>query len=163
MPEAKETHMAETAEKPSRADTVRTERRRTPGATVHSGIKLAVDEKHLDRNTYAYRWVNDRGTRVKNMEANDWDVAPIDGRSTEKRVVGFDSGRPTNAVLMRKRKDWHAEDQKQKRKPLDEMEAAIKRGVAHSNEADLRGGIAYTPGTNTIDRGEPATGVSLKD
>ena len=107
--------------------------------------------------------MNDKGSRVQEMVANDYDPAPVDGRSTEARVVGFDGGRPIKAVLMRKRKDWYEDDQKEKRKPLDEMEAAIKRGHAHSNEAELKGDIAYTPGTNTIDRGTATTGVSIKD
>jgi hypothetical protein len=154
--------MSETQTKPTRAEEMRSQRRRTPGATVHSGIKLGVDPKKLDPR-YEHRWVNDKGTRVQEMAANDYDPAPMDGRSTETRVVGFDSGKPVEAVLMRKRKDWYAEDQKEKRKPLDEMEQAIKRGHAHSNEAELRGDVAYTPGTNTIDRGTPASGVSIKD
>lgn len=146
------------AARESRADELRNERRRKPGDTVHSGLKLHVDKEHLDPR-YEHRWATDKGMRVQELVANDYDPAPMAGRSTETRVVGFDAGKPTKAILMRKRKDWYEDDQKQKRKPLDEMEAAIKRGVAHTNEAELKGDIAYTPGTNTIER----SGVSIKD
>ena len=147
--------MADAATRPNRAEEVRQERRRKPGNTTHSGIKLGVPEEHLDRKTYEYRFVNDTGTRVQGLKDNDWDPVGLEGASTESRFVGTDSGKPVKAVLMRKRKDWYDADQKEKRKPLDEMEQAILRGVAHKNEADLKGdGVAYTPGDgNSISRG----------
>ena len=147
--------------RPNRADEVRQERRRKPGSTVNYGVKLGVPEDHLDPQ-YEHRWVNDVGNRVASLEADDWDKAPMEGRSVEKRHVGTDSGRPTSAVLMRKRKEWYEDDQKEKRKPLDEMDKAIKRGTAHrsSGEAELSGDVAYTPGTNSIDT---PRGVSIKE
>lgn len=141
-------------ERASRADEVRQERRRKPGSTVHYGQKLSIEEKELDRRTYEYRWVNDAGNRVKNLEAQDWDIAPLGDASVESRHVGTDSGHPTNAVLMRKRKDWYDKDQQDKRRPLDEMDQAIRAGTAHakSGDADLNA-AAYTPGTgNSITR-----------
>ena len=139
-----------------RADEVRKERRRKPGATVNLGQKLGVDESLLDRKTYEYRWVNDAGMRVRMMHENDWDPAPevsTEGQSVEKRPVGVnDGGRPIEGVLMRKRKDWYDDDQKAKRRPLDEMDEAIRRGAAHK-ESELAGGIAYTPGSgNSLTR-----------
>ena len=137
----------------TRSDEVRQERRRKPGSTVDYGVKLGVPEEHLDRNTYEYRWANDTGNRVAGLKADDWDPAPIEGRSVEKRHVGTDSGKPNSAVLLRKRKDWYDADQKEKRKPLDEMDKAIKRGTAHRAESDLSGDTSYTPnGANTIER-----------
>ena len=150
-----------TAERTTRAEEMRQERRRKPGETTHYGLKLHVPESKKDP-AYVYRHVNDVGNRVASLEADDWDKAPMEGRSVEKRHVGTDSGRPTSAVLMRKRKEWYEDDQKEKRKPLDEMDKAIKRGTAHrsSGEAELSGDVAYTPGTNSIDT---PRGVSIKE
>jgi len=144
--------MTDAAVKSTRAEEVRQERRRKPGSTVNYGQKLGVPEDQIDRKTYEHRFVNDVANRVQNMTDDDWDPAPINGASTETRVVGTDSGKPIKAILMRKRKDWYDADQKAKRKPLDEMEQAIKRGAAHGKEAELAGDVAYTPGTNTIER-----------
>jgi hypothetical protein len=55
---------------------------------------------------------------------------------------------------MRKRKDWYDDDQKAKRSNLAETDKAIMRGTVHATagEADLTE-AAYTPGTNSINRG----------
>lgn len=136
----------------SRAEEVRQERRRKPGATAHLGLKLHVPQELRDDKTYVYRFVNDTASRVQSFKDDDWDPAPMGGASTDARVVGTDGGKPIQSILMRKRRDWYEADQKAKRKPLDEMDEAIRRGTAHSKEADL-GGVAYTPGDNTMDRG----------
>jgi hypothetical protein len=145
----------------NRATEERTERRKKRGETVLSGINLAVDESKLDRNNYEYRWVNDKGARMAQMHADDWDPAPEgavlgsdEDVSAQSKVVGTDEGKPYRAVLMRKRKQWYAEDQKEKQRPLDEMDNAIRRGANHQKEApELSGDVAYTPnGVNTISR-----------
>jgi hypothetical protein len=143
----------------NRAEEIRTERRKKPGEPgALPGLKLSVPKDKLDPR-YEHRWVNDTGNRVNEMYEQDYDPVdlsskgPNEGEGTlAKRVVSKDTG--ARAVLMRKPKAMYAEDQKEKRKPLDEMDAAIRRGVAHekSGESDLKGEIAYTPGTNTINR-----------
>jgi hypothetical protein len=51
---------------------------------------------------------------------------------------------------MRKRKDWFQADQKEKQKPLDEMDRQIRRGQSRPEiEASDRDDF-YTPGTNSI-------------
>lgn len=153
--------MADASTRPTRAEEVRQERRRKPGSTAHLGIKLSVPEDQLDRTTYEYRFANDTGSRVASLKDDDWDPAPIGGASTDTRVVGTDSGKPIKAVLMRKRKDWYDADQKAKRKPIDEMDAAIRRGTAHKQEKDLGSDVSYTPGSgNTLDA---PNGVSIKE
>lgn len=149
--------------RPTRAEQTRRERRMKPGATVNAGIKLSLDEDRLDRKTYDYRWVNDVPGRVKQLEAMDWDVVKDDEAKTDGTGAGTvptvhggigDNGKPHGMVLMRKFKDWADEDRKRKRKPLDEMDEAIRRGTAHkaAGEADLAAeGVTYTPTTNTID------------
>ena len=142
----------------TRSEETKRERRRKRGSTVMPGINLAVDESKLDRANYEYRWVNDKGPRMQQMHSDDWDPAPEaaalqnEGEGTvQKKVVGStDDGKPYNAVLMRKPKDWYAEDQKEKMKPMEDWDNQIRRGNAHQ-ESELREG-AYTPGSNTIDR-----------
>lgn len=159
--------MAEQAEtktettKPTRADEVRNERRRKPGNTVQAGVRLTVDESKLDRQNYEYRWVNDDGARMSRMHSEDWDPAP-EGAVTDShsagtvgaKLAGTDKeGKPMNAVLMRKRKDWYRDDQKEKQDGLNVTEHGIKTGTAHQStgEPALNEGV-YTPdGGNKID------------
>lgn len=146
--------MADVASRGNRAEEVRTERRRKPGATTVMGLKLHVPAEAKSQQ-YEYRWVNDTGQRVQSMTADDWDPAPMGEASTEARYVGTDSGKPINAVLMRKRKDWYEDDQKAKRSNLAETDKAIQRGTVHAQtgDADLTE-AAYTPGNgNSINRG----------
>ena len=147
------------ADRTTRAEEVRQERRRKPGSTVHLGIKLGLPEEQLDRKAHAHRWVNDTGDRVEAFKRNDWDPVQIDGR-TESRVVGTDSGQPVKAVLMRKRKDWYDADYKESQKPLDDIEKDIKRG-AYRNEAELSRDITYSP--NDGNKLDAETGVSIKE
>jgi len=151
--------MADANPRPNRADEVRQERRRKPGATVLAGTKLTVDESKMDRKNFTYRWAKDQGARVAQLHADDYDPAPGDavignqGAGTVGTKVGGtdETGKPYGMVLMRKRKDWYDADQTDKQKPLDEVEKDILRGRAHErNEPDLRSG-AYTPGVNTIE------------
>lgn len=152
--------MPETA-RPSRAEEVRTERRRKPGALEHTGYKLGVDEAQLDRNTYKYRWVNDKDNRVQKLTGEDWDIAPemaaeaSDGLGTpQSKVVGKDGGKPFHGVLMRKRKDWFEADQAARNQEIDAVEESIRRGDNHTKESpELAGGKGYTPnGRNQVSR-----------
>jgi hypothetical protein len=152
--------MAEANVRPTRAEEVRQERRRKPGSTVMSGIKLGVDESKLDRKNYEYRWVNDRGNRVQQLTSNDWDLAPeqaalaAGGEGTvQSTIVGTDGGKPYSGILMRKRKDWFEADRAEKLKPVHEVEQAIRAGTNHQKDSpELRDGT-YTPnGANTLDR-----------
>jgi hypothetical protein len=144
--------MAENVQRPTRAEEVRQERRKKPGATMVTGIKLGVDGSKLDRKTYEYRWANETGNRLQQLHGEDWDRAPELAADDGAKVAGTDeNGKPFKTVLMRKRKDWYSEDQKAKQKPLEEMDKAIREGVVHhKSEPALRDG-SYTPGSgNTI-------------
>lgn len=145
-------------QRPTRADEVKQERRRKPGSTTISGLKLHIDKDNLDP-AYEYRWVNDIPGRVQQLYAEDWDK--VENKDSANGVgtiptqhVGTDAGKPIAAVLMRKLKSFYQDDQKEKQKPLDAMDEAIRRGVNHEKaEPDLRGPVAYTPnGSNTISR-----------
>lgn len=145
--------------RPTRAEKVRQERRRKPGQVLLSGVKLAVDQSKLDPN-FTYRWVNDKGNRVQQLESADWDPVneavkdDSDGAGTvQTKIVGTDAGKPYNAVLMRKRKDWFKEDKKEAQKPLDELDEAIRRGMNHQKDSPELAGVGYTPGgRNTVSR-----------
>lgn len=152
--------MPRQATKPTRADEVRQERRKVRGSTIQSGTRLTVDESKLDRSNYEYRWAKDVGSRMAQLHSDDWDPAPEDavignegsGSVGTKTGGTDDNGKPYNMVLMRKRKDWFEADQKEKQKPLDAVDEAIRRGSVHErNEPELREG-AYTPGQNTVSR-----------
>ena len=136
----------------SRANEVRQERRKKPGQTAHAGIHLSVDESKLDRKTFQYRYANDQDSRVQRLEAEDWDVAPEAAKpglgTVSTAHAGVADGKPYNAVLMRKRRDWFDTDQKEKQKPLDAIETAIKRGNPNSDAATLKGAGVYTPGAD---------------
>lgn len=153
---------AEKPSRPTRAEAVRTERRRKPGSLAAGGMKLAVDESKLDRVNYHYRQVNDTPGRLQQLEGQDYDIAPEVGASVNSNGVGtvnsvlagVKDGKPYNTVLMRKPIAMHEEDQKLKQKPLDEMEDAIRRGRGASTDGKLQGDGVYTPGTgvNIIER-----------
>ena len=139
----------------ARADEVRRERRKQPGSTAMAGTNLHVDPKLLDTDNYTYRWGNDKGARMQQLHGNDWDPAPeaAEGGSVTSKVVGTDAGKPYTAVLLRKPKDWHEADKKEQAKPLDEMDAAIRRGDVAAQKTELRGADVYTPsGANIIER-----------
>lgn len=149
------------AKQETRAEEVRNERRRQPGAVVAAGIKLAVDESKLDRKRFEYRWVKDHGGRTTQLHNDDWDAAPENavignaGPGTVGTKIGGtdENGKPYSMVLMRKRKDWFQADQKEKRKPLDEMDAAIKRGASRPEVAPADQAAFYTPDSgNRIER-----------
>lgn len=145
----------------TRADEVRQTRRRKPGSSSTVGLKLSLDEGKLDRKNNHYRFARSTGGRIESLIANDYDIAPegakSDGNSlgTVNSVHGGvdDAGKPYDLVLMRKRRDWFEEDQKEKLKPLDEMDEAIRRNNPNHKGNDLRGSPqVYAPGNNTIDR-----------
>jgi hypothetical protein len=162
--------MARKAERVTRAEETRRERRMTPGAVLASGEKLLLDETRLDRKTYNYRWVKAEGNRVEILKKKDWDLVDDEAAKTDGTGLGTvptqhggvgESGKPYGLVLMKKYRDWHDEDQKAKRKPLDTMEQAIRKGTAHeqAGESELSG-VSYTPGTNTLET--PQRGVPIR-
>jgi hypothetical protein len=158
--------MADVATRPTRAEQTRRERRMKPGSIIATGEKLSLDESRLDRKLYNYRWVKDEGNRVEILKKQDWDLVDDEAAKTDGTGLGSvpaqhggvgESGKPYNMVLMKKYRDWYDEDQKNKRKPLDAMEKAIRSGTAHEQAGETElSGVAYTPGTNSLDTPKPA-------
>lgn len=143
----------------NRADAVRTERRRKAGSIEHTGMAFVHEESQLDRKNYAYRMVNDTKGRVRQLESQDWDVAPeqallgnTSGGNVQSKHAGVNELGAFNAVLMRKPIAMHNEDQKAKQTHLDDIDNRIKSGELRT-DADLNGAGVYTPGgRNTIER-----------
>ena len=138
----------------SRADQIRRERRWKPSPLNEAGLKLHLDQSKLDPE-YHYRWAADRPDRIRHMKAYDYDVVPTvvkDGTNSLGTVNsvtgGVDEGAPYNMVLMRKHKVLFEDDQARKMKPLDDMDAAIRRGNGAST--DPQSGVFYTPGQNQV-------------
>ena len=131
-----------------RATEERRERRMKPGALNATRKRLDVDESLLERDKFEYRWANDQEARVQRLHGQDWDVVPD---AQKDKLAGTDKqGKPFNAVLMRKYKDWYEQDQKAKMKPIDDMEKRIRAGTSHqADEPELRDG-AYTPGGSNV-------------
>ncbi len=86
---------------------------------------------------YIYRIVNDKDSRVARMESRDYEVVVDesvtvgDSRTSGASQVGsaksFPVGGGVTGVLMRIRRDWYEEDQKEKAKLVDEQEATMKQ------------------------------------
>lgn len=146
------------AEKPTRAEEVRTERRRKRGSVNAIGNqRLAVDKEKLDPS-FEHRWVKDNGYRVSQLHQQDWDPVPhqvvdeTDGEGASNKKFGGvgEMGKPYEMVLMRKRKDWFEEDQAEKHEASREVDRQIKSGTQHQNQSQnpemaSEGGF-YTPG-----------------
>jgi hypothetical protein len=135
----------------------RTERRRKN--TGVTGQRLGVVESMLDREKYAYRWLNDNPGRLMNKtKEDDWDIVFNDGvkeDSTDlgnavRQVVGtHKDGSPLYAYLCRKPKTYFDEDQSSKHRDLDRQLEEMRRG----NDRDGNQQTDYIP----------RTGISFKD
>lgn len=113
------------ADKPTQAQVSRP--RRTP---IGRRNKLSVENK--DPN-YVYRIVNDIDGRVQDMIDRDYEIV-LDAKVGDKRVDSVSSlgsatqiavGKGVKAIVMRKRRDWHDEDQALKQKEIDDLEASM--------------------------------------
>lgn len=120
------------AEKPAIAQERRV--RRTP---IGKRNKFTIENR--DPN-YQYRVVNDVEGRVQDLLDLDYEIV-LDAKVGDKRVDEISSlgsakqisvGGGLKAVVMRKRKDWFNDDQAEKQKEIDDLEAtmniAAKRG-----------------------------------
>lgn len=145
--------------RPPRSQEVQTQRRRRSDSGVSAGLKLHVPEDMKDKD-FEYRWVNDRPGRVHQLTVqDDWDVVSTDRPdqltaaaegSVMKRSVDKSNG--DNAVLLKKPKTYFDADRKEKQRPVDEIEKALRSGPAPSSEG-ISGSEAYVPnGRNTIGR-----------
>lgn len=150
----------------SRAEEIKTERRRRNTDALGGKRRRLGLTAELDRKNFEYRWANDDGTRIHDLTVNDdWEIvqerktlkADGTGVGTETAVpVGMgEHGRPVRAVLLRKRKDWYDDDMKQAQRRIDEQEAAIKAGnrpdggSADDKTYVPKGGIVFENGAKS--------------
>lgn len=92
--------------------------------------------KDQDPN-FKYRFVNDKPGRIEMYKEAGYDLVEsaqvgdsnVDGTHNEDGVVSRDMGKGDTAYLMRKRMDWHKEDQAEKQKIVDETEADMHRDI----------------------------------
>ena len=114
-------------------------RRRNTDALAGKRRKLSVSEQNLDRTNFVYRFANDEGNRIHDLTVNDdWEIVPQRSGDEQTDGIGADisrhagrdeRGQAVRAVLLRKKKDWHAEDVKAEQRRIDETEAAIRQGA----------------------------------
>ena len=105
--------------------------RRTP---IGKRNRLSVENK--DPN-YVYRIVNDLDGRVQDMMDRDYEIVHT-AEVGDKRVDAISSlgsakqisvGNGLKAIVMRKRRDWHDDDQALKQKEIDDLEASMNEAA----------------------------------
>ena len=146
-----------------RDEQIKAERRRRNTAGL-SGRRqrLSVDESKLDRSKYHYHFANDDGVRIHQLTVqDDYEVVPdrdgevkpgenAMGANVSTLVGTGTNGAPMRAVLLRKLKTYHDDDQAAKAKAIDEKEASLKSGAVPGAGQ----GETYVPGgSNRIGRG----------
>jgi len=118
------------------------ERRRKKNVYGRGRYKLTTPEIQ----GYMTRWANDDGVRIQALtEQDDYDFVlkseisnevgdpDIEGNSDMgsqvRRIVGTkENGEPLYAYLLKIRKEFYEENQKEKQDEIDEVERQIKRG-----------------------------------
>lgn len=119
-----------------RKNEVQQERRRRSDHMSGGSKRLICDEAKLDRENYAYRWINDTGDRVHQMtKMDDWDIVEgaaaggneETGTGTTIRAGTQDNGAALRSVLVRKPKEFAVADEAAKQRKIDETEQGMKR------------------------------------
>ena len=90
--------------------------------------RTALPDAVRNHPEYNFRWVNDKGLKISEALANDYDFASSDGEEVPARssrrhkihVGTVESGEPLQAYLMRKRKDWYEKDRAEGQAVIDE-------------------------------------------
>ncbi len=121
----------------------RTPRRRRSDNLTGMRAKLGVNESMLDREKFAYRWVNEDRLAAR-TESDDWDKVPARGQESSdagasvSRIVGKldDTGAPMRAYLCRKPIEFYNEDRAKAEALTDETMTAIKGGKAGLSDAE---------------------------
>lgn len=134
-----ETTTAPEPSRPSRADTVASNRRRKRGDAVLSGLKLHFDRSLFDEKKYVYRVINDDGRKIQlRTEQDDYELVDDpqkllkpDGTDLGTKasiIVGRDeNGHPMRGYLARKLKSYYDDDQRDKAEENMKTMTAIAR------------------------------------
>jgi hypothetical protein len=123
----------------SRADEIRAQRA-ARGNLGGSRMRLAVREEQLDRENWSYRWANDDGNRVSNLQSDGWEivadragVVKDDGAGMGAEVAQLagtkKTGEAMRSVLMRIPREIKMDDDRAKARAIDAQEASLKSGA----------------------------------
>lgn len=109
---------------------------------------------------YMGRWINDEDNRIHHAIQGGWQLVRdknkvgegVDNSDTDlgqqiSMIVGTkEDGGPLRAYWMIIKKEWYEEDQREKLKPVDEIEKAIKGGkVGEDSISEQDRGTRYIP------------------
>lgn len=106
--------------------------RRTP-----LGKRNRLDVKNKEPG-FAYRIVNDNDDRIERLQEEDWELVPeakvgaigdrrVDNTSSLGSQSYFSVGKGVKAVVMRKREEWHKDDQTAKLQEIKELEETMRQ------------------------------------
>jgi len=123
----------------SRADEIRAQRA-ARGDLSGSRMRLAVREDQLDRENWSYRWANDDGNRVSNLQADGWEIVADRAGAVKDDGAGMGAevaqlagtrknGEAMRSVLMRIPREIKMDDDRAKARAIDAQEASLKSGA----------------------------------
>jgi hypothetical protein len=134
-------------------------RRAERGPISNSGmnLKLSVPEDQKDPR-FEHRWAVDTagtGTRIHELRAKDWEVAPMSDAGKDPRNVGLGTtverfantktvSKPDKHILMRKPKEFYEEDKAREAAKIKADEEALRKGNVKDPQG-LSGPGSYIP------------------
>lgn len=112
----------------------RARRRKKGGDPLLGRRRLLVKDSALDKDQFVYRWALDRSGRMYEMtQLDDWD--PVDDAHIHEgqggnvtAIAGKNDYNADKMVLLRKRREYHEEDQRDKELAQRELEQQIQGG-----------------------------------
>jgi hypothetical protein len=133
----------------------RAERRSSNSADMT--LKLSIPEEEKDPR-FEYRWAVDTagtGTRIHQLRTKDWEIVPSRAADQDPRNVGMGTTqerfantrtvqKPDKHILMRKPKEFYAEDKAREQAKIKADEDALRKGDV-KNPQGLSGPGAYVP------------------
>ena len=122
-----------------------------------TNLKLSIPEEEKDPR-FEYRWAVDTagtGTRIHQLRTKDWEVVPSREADKDPRNVGMGTtqerfantktvSKPDKHILMRKPKEFYAEDKAREQAKIKADEEALRKGDTR-NPQGLSGPGAYIP------------------
>lgn len=138
----------------SRAEETQSQRRRRQPGTIDrmDELTLAIpDEIQAANPDHTFRWALDNPKRIHSLTVrDDWDrvegVEPIPDHIDK-------TGRQANLVLLKKRREFWEEDQREKARIRKEQEQAMMRAAKSDPQDDRPEAVSYVPEGNRINTG----------
>lgn len=138
--------------RPTREQEQKRERRKRGDVDTGMRRRLPVDESKLDHANFVYRWANDDNARIRQLtEMDDYERVPDAdvGGPTHHAVGVSETGKDIRgAVLLRKPREYWAEDQAKREQRRDAHLQVLKAGKP-ADDKDSGGGLeegrAYVP------------------